>query len=86
MLLAVVAGDLRDIAAATEKAAREIGRRVVDVQTISTESAAAMNQMIEHVHAGISATRPEGDTVCTTSLCSIYSLTCKGAGLFFPLK
>ena len=60
---AVVAGEVRDLAAATEKAAQEIGRRVLDVQTISTESAAAMNQMVEHVHAGISATRPAGEAV-----------------------
>ena len=60
---AVVAGEVRDLAAATERAAQEIGRRVLDVQTISTESAVAMNRMVEHVHAGISATRPAGEAV-----------------------
>ncbi len=60
---AVVAGEVRDLAAATEKAALEIGRRVVDVQTISAESAVAMNRMVEHVHASISATRPAGEAV-----------------------
>jgi methyl-accepting chemotaxis protein len=60
---AVVAGEVRNLAGATEKAAQEIGRRVVDMQKVSTESAAEMNRMIDHVNASISATRPAGEAV-----------------------
>ena len=60
---AVVAGEVRNLAAATEKAAREIGTRVVDMQNISSASATEMNQMIDLVNASISATRPAGEAV-----------------------
>ncbi|MDR3630541.1 MAG: methyl-accepting chemotaxis protein [Desulfocapsaceae bacterium] len=60
---AVVAGEVRNLAAETEKAANEIGRRVVDIQGISTASASEMHQMIDLVNASISATRPAGEAV-----------------------
>ena len=60
---AVVAGEVRNLAAETEKAAAEIGRRVVDMQNISTDSASEMHQMIKLVNASINATRPAGEAV-----------------------
>ncbi len=60
---AIVAGEVKNLAVATEEAAQEIGRRVVDMEIISTESADAINRMIDHVNVSISATRPAGEAV-----------------------
>ena len=59
----VVAGEVRNLAGATEQAAQEIGRRVVMVQEIATESSAAMERMVDQVQAGIAATRPAGEAI-----------------------
>ncbi len=59
----IVAGEVKSLAEDTDRAAREIGCRVVDMQTISKESAAAMEQMIDSVKSGVSATRPAGEAI-----------------------
>jgi methyl-accepting chemotaxis protein len=60
---AIVAGEVRNLAGETDKAAQEIGRRVEEMQSISSESATAMRQMFEQVKAGIEATKPAGEAI-----------------------
>ncbi len=59
----VVAEEVRSLAGETENAATEIGRRIEEMQSISSEAAAAMQQMFEQVKAGIMATKPAGEAI-----------------------